>query len=75
MTRRLAMSAERLDQLRRDIADVLENEIRPLLPSTLGTYKLTLLARVPGRTAADILVTEESNAAADRLREALADER
>lgn len=46
-------------ELKELIADILEDAIRPLLPTKFGTYKLTFLGAIPGEPESDIIVTED----------------
>lgn len=49
-----------LDDMRRAIADVLEDQVREWLP-TPGKYLLTFCARIPGDPEMDVLITQESD--------------
>lgn len=48
-----------IEELKDEIAEAMEEFLRPLLPRGLGEYKLTFFARVPGEPEADVLVTQE----------------
>jgi hypothetical protein len=52
---------EKLEYLRRRVADALEREIRSLFTQPRrSAYKFTFAARLPGNDEADVLVTEDS---------------
>jgi hypothetical protein len=57
---------EPLELLRRQIATLLEERVRPLLPP-LGDYKITFIARVSSNPEADVVVTQDSLEGLERV--------
>lgn len=48
-----------LEELCRDIAEAMEEEILPLLPP-IGKWRLTFIARIDGNPDADVLVSPDT---------------